>query len=294
MSATAQSAFSSSAGRVMNWARQGVESFVAVQKILMDLAAQQNALAIRAMRERIRIPCVRTMAVNAAEQGIEALTGAGGILLDLAAGETAIVTEGMKEALRLPPVPAAAAEIVRQRLESVIGLQRRLLDSIAEQSKDAANSYADGKGLNVIGHSVDVARTALEDFVSTERKFLDAVAREVTAAVEPAKESHKPRPRVKVLTELARDGVDKYVDAQKKLTELLIQQVERNAAASKGEETEPPTPFSELAQKSVHNFVSAQKSLIDLAVKPVAAKQSTAHASSPRPRRRTAAKRAAS
>jgi hypothetical protein len=36
-----------------NWVRQGMETFVASQKILLDLAAQQNSLAIGFVRERL-------------------------------------------------------------------------------------------------------------------------------------------------------------------------------------------------------------------------------------------------
>jgi hypothetical protein len=47
------------ASTLANWARQGMESFVATQKILLDLAAQQNSLALGFVRERINFSPLR-------------------------------------------------------------------------------------------------------------------------------------------------------------------------------------------------------------------------------------------
>lgn len=290
MSATAQAqaAITSSARRLMSWAGQGIESFVAVQKILMDLTAQQNALAIGAIRERIQIPNVKTAVVKTAGMGVEGLTGAGKILLELAAGQTAILVEGLKEGLRLPAPAGAAAEIVRLRVDTLIGLHIRLLESVAEQARAAVASDEEGKGALAGTDLAGLARQALDDFVSTEKKFLDLVGEEVNKMVEPAKGGHKARPRAKVLAQAARESVDKYADAQKKLVELAIDQFESNGKAAEPEE--PPTPLAELAQKGVQNFVTAQKSLMDVALKPP--KSETAERPSARPRRKTAAKRA--
>src|ERR1039458_9609828 len=41
------------ASTLAHWARQGMESFVATQKILLDLAAQQNSFTLGFVRERV-------------------------------------------------------------------------------------------------------------------------------------------------------------------------------------------------------------------------------------------------
>ena len=83
-----------------SWARQGVQSFVAAQKIIMDLAAQENALLIGMLRERLSKPGGKLGASMAgvAEKGVKNLASAGKILLDLAADETALAVDGVKEA----------------------------------------------------------------------------------------------------------------------------------------------------------------------------------------------------
>jgi len=114
---------------------------------------------------------------------------------------------------------------------------------------------------------------------------LDLAAKEVSEAIKGNKRNVKPpRERMKVLTELTRDGAEKYMEAQKKLLDLAIEQMER-IGKKKGDHKEAgrkPAPgmLGALTEKSVHNLVTAEKSLLELAVKP--AKGTETHKASPR------------
>ena len=269
-----------SPGRLASWVRQGVESFAAAQRILLDLTAQQNALAIGVIRERFNLPRIRPVAslIDMANQAITGLAGAGDILLDLAAGETAVAVDGVKEVLRLGTVGGTVADLVRHRTVTLIEMQRRLLDGVAAQMKEVAAAYEEGKGLTGGASIGELARRAMEGFVETEKKFLDLVSEEVNAATEPGRPAARKafRDRSKVLTQLARDGVEKYIDAQKELLEFAIQQFGTTNGKSAGERAEAAraakeevrTSFAELTRKSVKNFVNAEKSLLEVAVKP--------------------------
>lgn len=177
-------------------------------------------------------------------------------------------------------------------------MQRRLLDAAAEQTHMVVEGYKEGKGLTAGTSPAELARQALAGFVRTEKKFLDMVAEDVTAATEAAKEGRKAAParnRTKILTQVARDGVNQYIEAQRKLMELAIDQFEtaRKAAGAIAEEVEaePRTPWSEITQKSVKNFVAAQKSILDLAIRP--AKETASTPEHHRPRRPVRKPRAA-
>lgn len=292
MSATAQAqaAASSTARQVMSWATQGVESLVAVQKILMDLTAQQNSLVIGAIRERISFPEIGKSVVRTAGLGIEGLTAAGTILLELASAETSLLLDSLKDGLRLSAPASAAAEILRHRIDTVIGMQMRLLDAVSEHSRAGVESYEQGEGLNALEHMAAVARLAVEDFVATEKKFLDLVAKEVNVAMEDGAEPHgKTRARTKIISQLATESIDKYAEAQKKLVNLAIHQTEE--LTKMAEPAEPPTPLAEVAQNGIQNFIKAQKSLMDLAL-PKEGAAEEGEKPSPRPRRRTASKKA--
>jgi len=259
---------------LMGWARQGIESLVAAQKIVLDLAAQENALVFGMVRDQFGTPMVRPgpMLAGLADKGVKNFTTAGKILLDFAAGETALVVDGVKEGLRLPVPAGAAAEILRHRMETLVGMQKRLLDVAAEETHAMAESYQEGEGLMAGAKVAEMARRGIEAFVESEKKFLDLASHEVGSAANGGKSNGKPRERMEVLTKMAREGADKYVDAQKRLLDLAIKQLEavgeakdrRKVAARKVVQRS----WGELTEKSVKNLVTAEKSLLDLAMKP--------------------------
>jgi hypothetical protein len=259
---------------LMGWARQGIESFVAAQKIVLDLAAQENALVFGMVREQFGTPLFRpgAMLAGMADKGVKNFTTAGKILLDFAAGETALVVDGVKEGLRLPVPAAAAAEVLRHRMETLVGMQKRLLEVAAEETHAMAESYQEGQGLAAGAKVAELARRGIETFVESEKKFLDLAAHEVSAATNGGKPSAKPRERMEVLTKLAREGTEKYVDAQKRLLDLAIEQLEAVSEAKDGRKMAARKPvqhsWGELTEKSVKNLVAAEKSLLDLAIKP--------------------------
>ena len=259
---------------LMGWARQGIESLVAAQKIVLDLAAQENALVFGMVRDQFGAPLFRPgpMLAGLADKGVKNFTTAGKILLDFAAGETALVVDGVKEGLRLPVPVGAAAEILRHRMETLVGMQKRLLDVAAEETHAMAESYQEGEGLMAGAKVAELARRGIEAFVESEKKFLDLAAHEVTVATNGGKPNGKPRERMEVLTKMAREGAEKYVDAQKKLLDLAIEQLEAVSEAKDGRKAAARKPvqrsWGELTEKSVKNLVAAEKSLLDLAIKP--------------------------
>jgi hypothetical protein len=160
------------------WARQGVESFVAAQKILLDLAAQENALLIGMVREQFGKTGFRpgVSMVGIAEKGVKNLSDAGKILLDLAASETALAVDGMKEGLRLPVAAGAIADVVRHRVDTLVEMQKRLLDATAEHVHAAAKAYREGEPVLPVAKVTDLARRGIEGLVESEKKFLDLAA----------------------------------------------------------------------------------------------------------------------
>jgi hypothetical protein len=285
------------------WARQGVQSFVAAQKILMDLAVQENALLIGMVREGLGKPGAQLGASVAgiAEKGVENVTTVGKILLDLAADETALAVDGVKEGLRLPAPAGAMAEVARHRVSTFIEMQKNLLDATADQAHAVAESYRKEGKLLAAAHVAELARCGIEGFVKSEKKFLDLAAQEVSAATKGDKHTHKPpRDRMEVLTKVAREGTEKYIETQKKLLELAIEQLEETAKAGREgfkevARKEALPSFGELTEKSMKNFVTAEKSFLDLAMKPMKGPGGENGRKAPRRRQRIhhAAKKAA-
>ena len=258
--------------QLAGWARQGIESFAAAQKVLFDLTARQKALVMGMVQQRLSQPGLRPGDTIApiADKGVENLTAAGKILLDLAAGETALVADWAKE-----PAVGALSDVVRHRADAFIDMQKRLLEVAAEQTHAIVESYRQGNTRGLGGSVAELAKRGIEGLVETEKKFLDSAVHEVTAASKPGKEGKTAaRNQLKILTQLAREGVEQYIDVQKKLLDLAIDQLEFTGEAS-GERIEAirdevRRSWGELTAKSVWNFVVAQQSLRNLAAKPLA------------------------
>ncbi len=271
----------SPANQLAGWARQGIDSLVAAQKILLDLTAQQNALVIGMLRENLTklLSWPGEAIATIADKGVQNISGAAKILLDLVGDETELVVDRMKEVAPLPMPVGTVANVLRHRLVTLLDLQKRLLEVAAEQTHEAAESYRDGKGLVAAGASMaELARRAIENLVETEKKFLDLAVHEMSAKTDGG--GHKSlHERYKVLTQLVREGGEKYIDAQQKLLNLAIEQME-SAGKTAGKRVESArngarTSLGELTEKSVRNFATAQKSLMELVTKPVKAKEST-------------------
>jgi len=269
---TTAAASASLASTLAGWARQGMESFVATQKILLDLTAQQNSLALGFVRERINFSPLRPLTgmVELAGQSLANFVAAQKILLDLAAGENALLQAGIKEGLGLSGVPAALTDAWRDGVNAFVGMQKKFLDMVNNQSQAAITAFKEGKPFE--GKNLgEVARESVENFVHTQKKFLDLVT-DVTHAETngKARKGAKPAAQVK-LTELAKDGMDKFVDSQKKLLDLATNQIE-GAMKAAGElvrpSPEPSTSLGDFARRGIENFINAQKSLLDVAMKP--------------------------
>ena len=135
----------SPANQLAGWARQGIDSFVAGQKILLDLTAQQNALVIGMLREGTgaspycgqerRSPQSLTRVFRTS-----ALLGK--ILLDLATDRGRVggeSSEGSSTASHGLHVPWQS--LLRDRLVTFSTLRSACWKPLAEQTHKAAESY---------------------------------------------------------------------------------------------------------------------------------------------------------
>jgi hypothetical protein len=107
------------------WARQGIERFFAAQKIMLDLSAQQNALAIGALRETLGFGMYNpgTSFAEMAGQGILSFINAQKVLLDLASEENTLQVKAVTEGLGLSEQSAAMADLVRRGVDTYIEMQ---------------------------------------------------------------------------------------------------------------------------------------------------------------------------
>jgi hypothetical protein len=256
---------------VAEWVRQGTEGFIATQKILLDLAAQQNALALTIIRERVGLfPQAPVKAlVDLTSKCLQNFMQAQQIALDIAARQNSILADGLKPALAGSPAERLAT-IVHDGLDTFIAGQKKFLEYFESEAEGALKDLGDSKGFDTNRLS-DLAREGVRTFVTSQKQFLDVVEEELTAKRESASSADGEAKSVD-LFDMAKKSIDSFVDAQRRFLDLTSDQINVNVQFVKDvfepETRAQATTLPDIVKKSVESFVAAQKALVDLASKP--------------------------
>ncbi len=260
---------------VSGWMQQGVESFFATQRILVDLAIRQNASVMKVLRERLADPrhSPATIVNEMAGEGMANFIEAQKVLLDLAQQQNEIVMTGVKERVG-DRVPAAGAtsDLLRRSVDTFIAMQQDFLKLASKQTHAWLEVTRTGKPYK--GERLtDLAREGMEHFVHAQKQFLNVIEEEVANAT-GGKHGNGSAGKIKKteLTELANQVTEAFMDAQKKLFDLASRQMSVNLkAAGRASELLKPLPFvglADLTREGVRSYVDAQKSLLEIVSKP--------------------------
>ncbi len=282
--AAAPARLSALAGLPQNWARQSAETAAAAMRILSDLTAQELALLVSMVRERVN----KRLIGSTAEMSGRMVAGAvetGKVVLDLAAGESAVMAEGVKEGLRLGPKIGALVDFVPRGVASIVALQKWGLDAISQRTQEAAEAFSEGRPVFSAAGAASAVSQTVERFIQTQKELLDVLAQQVTEATR-AGDSAKPirKSRANAMIQVAREAGEKFIEAQKQVLAVVIQRAEEETRVKS--KNPPSTTLSELTRRSVESFAAAQKSLLDLMLKPVAKVDAKPRKAAPRKTKR--------
>ena len=256
------------------WVQQGVENFFATQRILVDLAMRQNAVAMKSLREGLSDPEHSPVAIltELAVEGTSSFIEAQRILLNLAQHENEIVMDGVKERVAGSLPAATMTDMLRRTIDTFIGMQEEFLKITSKQTLDWLEQVPKGKYSGT--HLVELAREAMETFVDAQKKFLDVIAQETTRLT--SGKAEKAAVKKTELSKLARDASHAFIEAQKKLLDIAGQQMNVNLkAATRTMEMITPfrlVPMANITGEGVKSLVDAEKALIESMVKPRGAK----------------------
>lgn len=276
------------------WAQQGMQSYFATQRILLDLAMRQNASVMHVLRDRFSDPhhSPVPMLTDLAKHGMSNFLAAQQVLLDMLGEEGRIFTSGVKERVGRVPAALAMTDLVHRGLDTVIEMQREFVKAADKQTQNWLEAVQDGKALKSDA-LLDLAHEAMETFVRAEKKFLDVVAEEAERATRGKPLEMVSRKTKKTeLAELAREATECFFEAQKKLFDVASRQVNAHLKATTRAVNLagplPIIPFSDLTREGVRSFVDAQKALMNAVTKH---NGHTARATTPHRKRRARAVR---
>ena len=256
------------------WAQQGVQSFFATQRILLDLAMRQNANLMHSLRQQLSDPQHSPTAImrEAAAERMSNFIEGQKVLLELGQKQNEILMSGVKERVGDWPAAQAVTDLLRRSVETFIDMQQEFLKIAGKQAHTWAEAVKTGKPYQT-EHLVELARESMDHFVKTQKHFMDVIAEE-TAKATGSKPHTNGAKKVKKteLSQLARQATESFIDAQRKLVDVAGRQMNANVkTAGKTLELLRPFPFlplAELTREGVKSYVDAQKELMDVMVKP--------------------------
>jgi predicted nucleic-acid-binding protein len=261
---------------VSGWAQQGVQTFFATQRILLDLAMRQNANIMHALQEQLSHPHHSPAAIlsEVAGEGMTNFIEGHKVLLDLGKQQNEILMTAVKERVGEHPAAYAVAELLSHSVETFIHMQQEFLKIAGKQTHTWMEAAKSGKPYQP-EHLMDLAQEGMETFIKAQKEFLDVIAEETTKVTSGKRTNGATKKLKKTeLAEVARNATESFIEAQKKLVDIAGHQMNANVkTAGKAMELLRPfpfVPFSEITREAVKSYVDAQKALMDAMVHPSA------------------------
>lgn len=199
-------------------AGRSTQAFLQSQKMMLDLAVQQNQLALSLIKGSLGSAAGPVFGELAAmlSEGAMAFVEAQKRLLEFA-GQQA---EAMLKAAQAGG-PAAAnplsqmADLSRHGVQAFVEGQKKFLDLIAQAA--AGRPDAGGSATDVAG----MARQSFENYMSMQRQLTEQATRLMADWTRAFQTSAAWKPAV-TFEDLARQGVDAFVNAQRDILEFAI------------------------------------------------------------------------
>ena len=254
------------------WAQQGVQSFFATQRILLDLAMRQNANVMHALRQQLSDPHHSPTAIfgEVAGEGVTNFIEGQKVLLDLGRQQNEILMTGVKERIGDWPAAHAMTDLLRRSVDTFIHMQEEFLKIAGKQTHTWVEAARTGKPYQP-EHLVDMAREGMENFVKAQKQFLDFIAEETAKATSGKHNGAAKKVKKTEMADLARQATESFIEAQKKLVDVAGKQMNANVKmAGKAMESMKPFPFlplADLTREGVKSYVDAQKALMEAMVK---------------------------
>lgn len=160
---------------------------------------------------------------------------------------------------------ALLTELAVEGTSSLVEAQRTLL-SLAQQENEVVMNGLKGQLGNFLPGvaMTDTVRRSVEILISMQQELLTAASKQTLEWVESEKRSN-PENAVR-LAELAREAVETFTRAQKKLLEVVAEESAR-ASGAKHAHLEEPVKKADLlavAREASAAFIEAQKNLLDV------------------------------
>jgi hypothetical protein len=157
------------------------------------------------------------------------------------------------------------SEIAGAGVTNFIESQKVIANLAQEQTKILMSGVKERIGNQPAAHAVaDTLRRSVDTFIDMQKEFLKIAGKQTQAWVEASK-TGKPY-KSEHLVDLAREGIENFVKAQKQLLDVIVEETEKATSGKHADVKKiKKTDLSNLARQATESFVDAQKRLLDAA-----------------------------
>ena len=223
------------------------------------------------MKQEVRESSFVNLLSGWVQQGVENFFATQRILVDLAMRQNGTVIDVMREKLTAPdfrPV-AVVKEFAGEGLSNFIEGQKLILGLAQKESEILATGMKQRVGGFVVADAlVETIRRSVDTFIEMQLEYLKSASKQVHGRLAAVKAGEMYEGESVV--ELAREGLEQFVHAQKKFLSVIAEETSRvtgsmEQTVSKTKKTE----LTELAREAADSFIEAQKKLMDVAARQV-------------------------
>ncbi|HZD31681.1 MAG TPA: hypothetical protein VE779_08465 [Candidatus Angelobacter sp.] len=205
------------------------------------------------------------------QQGVENFFATQRILVDLAMRQNGTIIDVLREKLTAPdfqPV-AVAKEFAGEGIANFIEGQKLLLELAQHESEILAEGLKQRVGgFAVTDALLNTIHRSMAVYVEMQMHYLKAAGKQVHERLNAVKAGEEYEGDT--LVELARGGLEDFVQAQKQYLHIVAEEASRltggkETTISKAKKTE----LTRLAQEAADTFIEAQKKLMDVAARQI-------------------------
>ena len=257
--------------------RQGVDNFVATQKMMLDLAAHQNQVMADAMKNSFGLTGWAPAMADVAGQGMQAFLNSQKMMLDLGVQQNHVALNALKTWVGSNAAAQSILEMLERGGQSYAEMQKRMLDMAAQQTEMAMKAAKEGRPATLaspLEQMAEFSKQGVTAWVESQKRMLDMIQQQThnlsAKAQERAQAKANETPAATAapandFTSMARSSFEQYMDMNKKFLEMAGQQMaEMTKAFSGGMTYRPPVTLQDLARQGVDAWVNTQRAMLDL------------------------------
>ena len=161
--------------------RLGLDSYVATQKTMLDIAAQQNALWTAAITQGLQQANSALNPADLAAAGTKAFLESQKLGLDIALQQNRLAITMAKAWLGpASPYLEQITHLLENGAEAFVNTQKKLLEFAGAQSEAMIQSVRETSAAmpNPLAQIAELSRQSVDAFVQAQRQFLDLLSRQ--------------------------------------------------------------------------------------------------------------------